>query len=176
MGYSAFGLDGVARRAGVHKTTIYRRWGTRDDLILDAVSELGLEPVQIPNTGSLRDDLIAYAGAIATSVVKPPNEAIVRTFVGEAVRNPELAEVGRQYWATRFALAGVIVSRAVERGELPAATDPERVIELVLGPLYLRLLVTGSPLDHEYVEDLVDLVLAGAAGTRAVDDGGRTPR
>jgi hypothetical protein len=72
----------------------------------------------------------------------------------------------RRFWATRSRLAGELVTRAVERGQLPADTDAEQLIEALVGPLYLRLLVTGDPITDAYVDRLVDLLLAGVQAGR----------
>ncbi len=87
--------------------------------------------------------------------------AVIRAFVAEAPRESALASRGREFWAARFAADRQIVQRGIDRGELPADTDPDLVIEALLGPLYLRLLVTGQPLEMAFVKRVVDLLLAG---------------
>ena len=160
-GYAALSLEGVARRAGVHKTSLYRRWGTRDSLVLDAILERAGQWVPIPDTGSVRRDLLELARAIIANVSTPEMEAVIRAFVAEAPRESALASRGREFWAARFAADRQIVQRGIDRGELPADTDPDLVIEALLGPLYLRPLVTGQPLEMAFVERVVDLLLAG---------------
>ena len=93
--------------------------------------------------------------------------AIIRAFVSEAPREPVLAAGGREFWEARFTLAREIVERAVQRNELAATVNPALVIEDLIGPIYLRLLVTGEPLDARYAGQLVDRVIAGIQGTPA---------
>jgi hypothetical protein len=93
-------------------------------------------------------------------------DAITRTLAAEVPHQPDLAAVRREFWTTRFALNRQVVQRAVARGELPARTDPDLVVEAVLGPLYLRLLVTGEPLDRAFAARVVDLTLTGARSGR----------
>lgn len=146
-GYAALSLESVARRAGVNKTSVYRRWGTRDSVVLDAVLERASQWVPIPDTGSVRQDLLELARAVIANVSTPELEAVIRTFVAEAPRESALASRGREFWAARFAADREIIQRGIDRGELPGDTDPDLAIEALLGPLYLRLLITGQPLD-----------------------------
>ena len=162
-GYPSLTLDAVARRAGVHKTTLYRRWGTREALVLEAMLSLVDERVPVPDTGSLREDLLALATAAAATAGTPAGEAVVRAVVAAGPHDEALAEANDRFWTERLALDGAIVERAVARGEVAPGTDPRTVIEAVLGPLYFRRLVTGSPPDREFVERIVDLVAMGSS-------------
>ncbi len=164
-GYSALSLEKIARRAGVNKTSVYRRWGTRDTLVLDAVLERASQWVPIPDTGSVRGDLLELAREIIANNSTPETQAVIRAFVAEAPRESELAARGREFWAARFAADRQIIQRGIDRGELPSDTDPHLAIEALLGPLYLRLLVTRGPLDITYAEHVIELLLAGLYAT-----------
>jgi AcrR family transcriptional regulator len=159
-GLAAVTMEGIARRAGVNKTTLYRRWGSKEELVLDAFLELGERRVPIPDTGSLRDDLLAVARGIAASLATPEADAGVRAAAAEPDPDSKLAHAMRRFWEVRFGLLIPMVERAIERGEISADTDSKRVIEGLLGGIYLRLLVTREPLDDEYLVGLVDF-LAG---------------
>ena len=160
-GYSGLSLESVAARAQVHKTTVYRRWPTREKLVLDAMLEQAAQTVAVPDTGSLRGDLRELARRSAAIQTSPAGEAVVRAVAGGAPGNPELAAASSRFWAQRLELDRAIVARARDRGELDPRADPGPVIEALLGPLYFRLLVTGEPLDADFIEGLVDLVFAG---------------
>jgi len=162
-GYSALSLEKVARRAGVHKTTLYRRWGTREELVLEAMLERAGERIAVPDTGSLRRDLLELARAAAANAASPEVAAMARAVAAESPRDSRLAEANSRFWAERLALDGVIVERAIERGEVAAGTEPRRVIEAVLGPIHLRLLLTGEPVDRPFLEGIVDVVVDGVA-------------
>ena len=166
-GYAALSFDGVAERAGVHKTTLYRRWGTKDNLMLEALLEQGRERVPIPDTGSLRDDLIAYGEAIVASVADPETEAMVRVVVSIGDPDSPLAEASRRFWSARRELAGVMVERAIARGEVPPETDPGTVVEALLGAIYFRLLMSRERLSSGFVRDVADLISAPAARPKA---------
>jgi AcrR family transcriptional regulator len=163
VGYAKLGLEAVAARAGVNKTTLYRRWGTREALILDAMLERARERVPVRDTGSLRGDLIALARAVVADMRSPVAQALIRTVAGLGASDPAIAEMARSFWEERLRLDGAIVERAIERGEVPEGTDPGGVVEALLGPLYMRLLVTGRPLDAKVVDPVVDLVIGGIA-------------
>jgi AcrR family transcriptional regulator len=159
-GYSGVSLDGVAARAEVHKTTVYRRWHTKEALVLDAMLEQASQTVAVPDTGSLRGDLLELARRSATIQTSPAGEAVVRAVAGEASGNPQMAAASRQFWAERLELDRTILQRACDRGEIRENTQHRPVIEALLGPLYFRLLVTGERLDDEFISGLVDLVYA----------------
>jgi AcrR family transcriptional regulator len=147
-------MDGVARRAGVNKTTLYRRWGSKEELVLDALLELGERRVPIPDSGSLREDLLIVAREIVASVSTPEADAVVRAAAADPSPDSKLVRAVRAFWQVRFALLGEIVEHAIERGELPAGIDPKPLVEGLLGGIYLRMLVTREPLDDEFVERL----------------------
>jgi AcrR family transcriptional regulator len=155
-------MEGVARRAGVNKTTLYRRWGSKEDLVLDALLEIGERRVPIPDTGSLRDDLLTVAREIVASVSTPEADAVVRAAAADPGPDSKLVASVRQFWAVRFGLLGTMVERAIERGELPADTDPKLLIEGLLGGIYLRVLVTREPLDDAVLVRLADWLAAHA--------------
>jgi AcrR family transcriptional regulator len=160
-GYSSLSLERVARRAGVNKTTLYRRWGTREELVLEAMLERASEHIPVPDTGSLRQDLLELASTAAANAATPEVAAMARAVAAESPRDSRLAAVNRRFWAERLALDGVIVERAIKRGEVAAATEPGHVIEAVLGPIHLRLLLTGEPVDPPFLEGIVDVVVDG---------------
>jgi AcrR family transcriptional regulator len=166
VGYSALSLESVAKRAGVGKTTLYRRWGTREELVLEAMLERAGERISVPDTGSLREDLLELAGTAAANAATPEVAAMARAVAAESPYDPRLAAANRRFWAERLALDGAIIERAIERGEIERGTDPVRVIESVLGPIHLRLLLTGEVVDRPFLEGIVDTVLNGIAPRR----------
>ena len=165
-GYSGVSLDSVSTRAAVHKTTVYRRWRTKEALILDAMLEQAGQTVAVPDTGSLRGDLLELARRSAQIQTSPAGEAVVRAVAGEASGNPQMAAASRQFWTERLELDRTILQRARDRGEIGAKARHRPVIEALLGPLYFRLLVTGEPLDDGFIEGIVALVYTACAADR----------
>lgn len=162
-GYASLSLERVGRRAGVHKTTLYRRWGSREELVLEAMLERAAEHISVPDTGSLRDDLLELARTAAANAASPEVAAMARAVAAESPHDSRLAAANRRFWAERLDLDGVIVERAIARGEVAAGTDKRQVIEAVLGPIHLRLLLTGERVDRGFLEGIVDLVVSGVA-------------
>jgi AcrR family transcriptional regulator len=162
VGYEALRVEEVAARAGVHKTTVYRRWPTKAVLVGDAARERSRAMVPVPDTGSFAGDLRALARAVAANVGSEEGTRVTRTLVAAATTSDDVAAVSVDFWAERFTLTGAIVERAVERGELPPGTDSRLVIESLIGPMYVRLLLTRAPVDRAFADRVADLVIAGA--------------
>ncbi|GAA3563572.1 TetR/AcrR family transcriptional regulator [Nonomuraea rosea] len=162
-GYAALSVDGVAQRAGVHKTTVYRRWQDLEALLVDALAEHIAADVPIPDTGAVEDDLRALARALVVSHTSPTGQAAVLAamFTG-AAHLPEVAAARRLVFEERFRRAEPVVARAVERGELPAGTDPAELLKTMISPIYFRLLLTGEPVDEGTADQAVRVTLAAA--------------
>lgn len=173
-GYSALSLESVARRAGVHKTTLYRRWGTREDLVLEAMLDRADEHISVPNTGSLREDLLELAQTAAVNAASPEVAAMARAVVAQMPHDSRLAAANRRFWDERLALDAMIVKHAIERGEVAPDIQPSQVIESVLGPIHLRLLLTGEPISGDVLRGIVDIVVDGIVQRRG--QGRRTSR
>jgi AcrR family transcriptional regulator len=164
----------VAQRAGVHETSVYRRWGTRADLILDAVLGEVQAAVPVPDTGSLRGDLLALLSAIAAFITTPLGQLLLQLALRDDL--PEDRDVRDQFWAERFTTGQTVLQRAQDRGELRPGVNAQLTIETLLGGLYVRLLLTREPIDATLIEHLVDLVLAGIAAPAPGRGTGRSSR
>lgn len=162
VGYHDLGVDEVARRAGVHKTTVYRRWPTKHELIADAVREQSAESVPIPDTGNLLGDLRRLAAAVAANIAGEGGARRTRSILAAAASSDELATGVHAFWSHRLEMCAPIVERAVARGEVPAGTDTDLVVEALVGPIWLRLLVTGGRIDDDLTDRIAELVDAGA--------------
>jgi AcrR family transcriptional regulator len=162
-GFDALLVREVAERADVHESSIYRRWGTKENLVVDALlSRLGQE-VPTPDTGSLREDLLVALRAVKAFLGTPLGENLVRM----ALRQDIFSKSDHaRYWTDRFTRASAILDRAEARGELRPGVDRFLTIETLIGPLYFRFLLTREPLDDDVVETIVDLVLTGIAVER----------
>jgi AcrR family transcriptional regulator len=152
----------IAARAEVNETTIYRRWGTRENLLIDALLD-ATEQLRVPDTGSLRDDLVAYAVDLAEFLATPVGHALERT-LAVAGDDPDTRRARDRYWASRAALSTQMIVRAVDRGELPATVDPDLAIEMLVSPVHFRILLTREPVDDRMPARLVDALLGGIGG------------
>ena len=160
-GFTGTTVEAVAERAGVGKATIYRRWPTREDLLLAAGGEMGPCPGD-PDCGNLRDDLIVLLGGLVSMMTETPVGALLPATVDEAARNPAMRTRLDAFIAERRAPVRAALSRAAARGELRDGVDHELLVDLMAGPVFTRLLLTGAPLDRTMAERVVDVVLHGA--------------
>jgi AcrR family transcriptional regulator len=156
-------VDDVAGRAGVGKATIYRRYRSKDELIPAAVARLVSE-IPVPDTGRTRADLLALMRS-AVAVYRGSMEAAVMPSLVEAMsRDAELARLVREgFLAPRRAALRAVLDRGVERGDLRRDLDVELALDVLGGPLFYRLLITGGPIDQKLAKGVVELILRGLA-------------
>ena len=147
----------------MHETSIRRRWGTRENLICDALLNYSEVHLPIPDTGSIREDLAAFASELAAYLATPLGRALLQA-MATAADDAALAEVRTAFWQTRYELASVMIERAVSRGELP--DDGRLALETLIAPLNFAALMSDEPPDHDLPSRLADLVLHGIAGAR----------
>jgi AcrR family transcriptional regulator len=156
-------MDEVAQRGGVSKATIYRWWPTKGMLVFEAFTANFLARQPTPDTGSLRGDLLA---ALRSWIRTVKGTVTGRTLVGliaEVQRDPDLAEIWREHFVTRVrAQHRLMLDRAIGRGEVPADTDPDIILDLVFGSAYHRLLQSHLPLTDRFARAVVDTIVAGA--------------
>ena len=180
-GFRGLTVENVADRSGVHKTTVYRRWGNVEGLIADALELARDEPWPVPDTGSLRDDLRGVARLVQSGFADPELGPVSSAFVAAAMQSAEAAEALHDFFRARHEQSARVVRRAVERGELPATVDAHELIRLAVAPIYYRLFVTHAPVTEEDADRAADAALAAArAGvlgvtSRAATGAGRTP-
>jgi AcrR family transcriptional regulator len=162
-GLSAVSMDAVAERAGVSKATIYRWWPTKETLALDALyTEWAAVRPHQRDTGSLRGDLLSLLRPWARLAGSKPYGRVVTALLTEAQTDPVFAAEYRQRFVEPRRQQGrEIFHRAIERGEIPAATRVEVALDLLYGSLYHRLLHGHAPLSDRFVREVVDMVLDG---------------
>jgi AcrR family transcriptional regulator len=160
VGYGRLSVDAVARRAGVGKAAIYRRWPTKQAMAVALVSEVAVAAVDIPDTGTLRGDVRGFLANADTAMRHPRAGRIVPDLFAEATRNPELADaLLAGIRDPRRTKAAQLLRRAVDRGELPEGTDLELGMDFLAGPLYWRLAVIRTPVAEDYLDRLTDRIL-----------------
>jgi len=168
QGYGRLSMEAVAKRAGVGKSALYRRWPSKQQMVIDVASELSVAMVELPDSGSLRGDVLAALRAVADWLTHPQFSRIVPDLVAEARRDEALARaMADTIGGPRRARAVVLLDRAVARGELPPDTDRELALDLLAALVYWRIAVRGVPPEPGYLERTADLVthaLAGGAG------------
>jgi AcrR family transcriptional regulator len=163
-GLEAMSIEEVAARAGVGKTTIYRRWPSKGLLALDAfvVSFRAEQPV--PDTGSLRGDLLAALRTWVRAVTSTPSGRLLATLIGAAQHDPELHAAWRDRVLEPLrARHRLMLERAVARGEIAASVDFEVVLDLFFGAAQHRLLLGHLPMTEQFIESVVDVIMSGIA-------------
>jgi AcrR family transcriptional regulator len=155
-------VEGVAARCGVAKTTIYRRWRSKEDLALAAlvgmVDQLPARPLDL---GDTRVDLVAFVMRLVRALGSTLVGRVIHGLVSDLASDPELARAFReQVVARRAAELDCILERGVERGEVRPGARTGIALDLLLGPVYYRLLLSGMPLTREFAEEVVDAFLA----------------
>ncbi|GLZ31866.1 putative HTH-type transcriptional regulator YdeS [Lentzea sp. NBRC 105346] len=159
VGYRALTMDAVAARARAGKATIYRRWESKLDLVIDTCTQLASQNLAAPDTGSLAGDLRSFLSSFAAFLSGPIGKA-AQALVGELPHEPELAAAFRETFliSQRNTLQGIL-DRASERGELRPDAPRGMAVELAGAALTYRLMLTGDPLDEAFVEKIVEQVL-----------------
>jgi AcrR family transcriptional regulator len=159
-GYGGLTVEAVAAHAGVGKSTIYRRWPSKATLAAAAVNALARERVPAPDTGDLRDDLVR----LVSEPIGRHGDVLARIFpdlIAEMHRNPELAGTMLEALSARRSVIHNVLRRAQERNDLPGNADLGRIIDLLSGALYYRLLVSREPVEPELPAWIVDAILNG---------------
>ncbi|MCH0566321.1 MULTISPECIES: TetR/AcrR family transcriptional regulator [unclassified Streptomyces] len=172
LGWSKLTLGDVAARAGVAKTTLYRRWSGKNELVVDAVAEL-FDELQLPDRGSLAADIEGVVLQFAGILARPEAKSGLMAVVAESTRDDALRTriresiVDRQ---KRLVLAGR--ARAQRRGELPPESDPveaartaDLIFDVVAGAVVHRALVSDAVVDVPWARDLTLLLLNGLAAS-----------
>lgn len=168
-GYDGMTIDMVATRAKAGKATLYRRWPSKADLVLDAVVCMKSKDIDLdalPDTGTLRGDLVA--------MVRPPSirdgERKLKVMAGIAsmiVRSPELAAAAQNALVEpRASVNRIFFRRAIDRGEIPADVDVERLCTIGPAMTAYRVLMLGKPVDREFLISTIDGIILPAAGLR----------
>jgi AcrR family transcriptional regulator len=166
-GYVAMRVDDVAERAGVNKTTIYRRWPKKSDLVGAALRSLSEDDDGLPDTGSLRADLLVLLRRRVRVAANPQKRAAARVLTAE-LDHPEVAEIAGTVRAA-FRLPWVrVVERAIERRELPHGTDAQLVVEIISSAVSTRLFRWQEKLSDGYLRAVVELVVRGASNGGAI--------
>ncbi|MEV7344960.1 TetR/AcrR family transcriptional regulator [Streptomyces sp. NPDC093544] len=170
LGWSKLTLGDVATRAGVAKTTLYRRWAGKNELVVDAVAEL-FDELQLPDRGSLAADIEGVVLQFAAILSRPEAKTALMAVVAESTRDEPLRERIRTSIVDRqkcLVLEGR--ARAQLRGELPPEPDPESaartvdlIFDVVAGAVVHRTLVSAEPADEEWVRSFTRVLLLGLA-------------
>ena len=173
-GYGGLSIEAVAQRSGVAKTTVYRRWPTRDELVADALDSRSDRNERIPDTGSIRGDLKEFCEGVRAKLTSNHGKAMLKSLVAAVDQSPEIVETVERFWRERRDVGGDLIERWIRRGVLRPETDSDLLVEAILAPIYLRVLLPGGPLTRDVLEGFIDLALDGVledvASGRSITD------
>jgi AcrR family transcriptional regulator len=172
-GYTSFRVEDVASAAGVNKTTVYRRWPTKADLVSAAIRETVMHMQAGPDTGSIQGDLMELLRRVVAWKQTAETASVLRMLVAEAA-DPEVERIGRMLRAEAFEPWLAVVMRGKARGEIPAGADPRLLVEMVFTPVMARLHRLHEPVDEATRASIVGIVLAGVRETTPGDGAPRS--
>ena len=166
-GVSALSIEEVAIRAGVAKTTIYRRWPTKVDLAVAAMRRVADDVIHVEDTGSLHGDLMVILKSFRDFAVSPRGQGLLRMMMTD-ITHAEIANFARRIREEKSHAPRSIVLRAIARGELPRGTDPGLLLDVAFAAVQHYLCFMQTPLDDTQLERILELVLTGARHGGAV--------
>lgn len=166
-GYAGMSMDGIARRAGVGKSAIYRRWPSKEHLMGQLIARLGVKGHDdVPDTGSLRGDIRIILDEMVLWFGDDRTGPAFADLLAESMRNPALAEVMMTVFAEpRRARVAIILDRAAARGEVDGQADGSLALDLVAASVFWRLVARREPASTPFLDSIADLIVTQAAGT-----------
>ncbi len=168
-GYAALRVEDVAERAGVNKTTVYRRWPTKKDLVVGALQSMTRPHVE-PPTGSIELDLLAALKNVVAYAESPAGRAAARVMLG-AHNDPEVDNIAAEVRREIRVVHARIFQRAIDAGQLPKETSIELIQQIVFMPILMRALIFKEPVDESVMKDIIAVVLEGAKSRQDASSG-----
>jgi AcrR family transcriptional regulator len=160
-GFGAVTIDKIAEKAGVSKATIYKWWPNKAAVVMDAFFDAAVERLPVPDTGSAMEDMIIQISNLSKFLLSREGK-VINEIVAEGQYDQKLAETYREiYFKPRRLDSRYILERGISRGELRDDLDIELAMDLLFGPLFYRLLITGDMIDEEFIVKLVNYAFKG---------------
>jgi AcrR family transcriptional regulator len=159
QGYDKLSIVAVAARAGVHETSIYRRWKTREGLVMEATFALFAQRIVVPDRGSLIEDVLALMVAAGRHLRSPLGHAAMQ-FALALRHDAAVTREMHEQWTLRFQTLKQLFDRATERGEWPSPADPWPLMQGLIGAVYLRVFVLREPVAAQNLRPLAEGLLA----------------
>jgi len=165
-GFGAVTVEKIAEQAKVSKATIYKWWPNKAAVVMDSFMSAALSRLPVPDTGSVRNDIAIQVTNLAKFLTSREGK-VINELIAEGQSDPKLAEEYRsRYFSPRRLESHRILERGVHRGELKQDLDIELTIDLIYGPLFYRLLITGEKLDETFIESLINYAFEGIKAKR----------
>ncbi|QJW47541.1 TetR/AcrR family transcriptional regulator [bacterium BFN5] len=165
-GFGAITVEKIAERAKVSKATIYKWWPNKAAVVMDSFLSAAMSRLPVPDTGSVLNDIIIQVSNLANFLISREGQ-VINELIAEGQSDAKLAEEYRtRYFNPRRLDSRRILERGVQRGELKKDLDIELCIDLVYGPVFYRLLITGEQLDQAFIESLIRYAFEGLKASR----------
>ncbi len=177
VGYRALRIEDVAARAGVNKTTVYRRWPEKGALLREALSSMGKDTFVTPETGALRSDLLALGRNVVKLSSAPQGQSVMRMLAAEG-SDPEVADIKRSMRRSHESVPMAIIAGAATRGELAPDFDHQLLFGTFMGAIHHKIFFMNDKVTGPYLERLVDMLVEGARHCRCPEPArpkGRAP-
>ncbi|EKQ56819.1 MULTISPECIES: TetR/AcrR family transcriptional regulator [unclassified Clostridium] len=160
-GFGAVTIEKIADRAGVSKATIYKWWPNKAAVVMDAFFDAAVVRLQVPDTGSVIEDMIIQVNNLSKFLISREGK-VINEIIAEGQSDQKLAETYRAiYFKPRRLDSRYILERGILRGELKEDLDIELVMDLIFGPLFYRLLITGDEVNETFIKELIKYVFEG---------------
>jgi len=168
-GHDKLTMDRVAARAGVGKAALYRRWRSKEQMLAELIAALGNDQeTPAPDLGSLREDLCTLLADTIAVGNDPLTRQVIAYIIASARSSPELLQAMRRVPGPSRAAGQAILQRAIDRGELAPDTDLQIALDIITGPMWMRVVIAGETLDPDYASRLTAMVLR-ALGVNPAD-------
>ncbi len=154
-GFGRASIEAISERSGVARSTIYRHWPERSELLVEAVGKR-VGPAAAVDSGDLRTDLLQVFSHLGNLLSSEPTKCVAASFIAEAMRDPELAALHAKFTERRRAVSTTLIERAISRGDLPKTTDPAAMADDLAAPVFFRALILHQPIDKTWIESHVD--------------------
>lgn len=159
-GYASISLESVAKRAGVGKAAIYRRWPSKFELVTELVNKTGADLIFIPDTGRLKEDIFQLLKQLRRVLRHRLIKRILPDLHAEMGRNSALAQAIRSKLQIQRRQSGeTLIKRAIERKEISPDTNVEMILDLIGSMIYWRMIITKNRADSQYLHELTELIL-----------------
>jgi len=162
-GFGRTSIEAISERSGVARSTIYRHWPDRNELLLESIGKQ-VTMMKVTDTGDLRADLIRLYSHLGEMLNNQATRSMVASFVAEATRDPELAELNSKFIEARHQATSELIKNAVERGDLPTETDPDQMAQDLAGGIFFQGLVLREPTDEPWIATHVDRWISMCSG------------
>ncbi len=154
-GFPEVTMEGIAKRAGVSKATLYKWWPNKAAVVLDGFFNAAESILEVPDTGSIKEDLFLQVNNLASFLTSPKGK-VIREFIAEGQSDANVAEEYRnRYFNPRRLISRNLLERGIARGEIRGDLDVELCIDLIFAPLFYRLLITGEVINSDFITELI---------------------